>query len=407
MKRLGKISFLVASLTLLVFSGCKKREFDAPPAVEIPTGNKLTIADIKARFNGTPVHFGDESLYGTVTMDEKSGNIYKNIYMQDGTDAINVRLLSSGGVYQGDSIRIYLKGTVLSQFNGVWQLDSVDVNKNIIKQKTNVVVAPMVVTLDQLSSSLQSKLIQINDVQFSSSELGNTYADGVNLQSANRILEDCAGNTLIVRTSGYASFAKTQLAQGKGTIIGILGEYSGTLQLYIRNINEVGLTGSRCAGQYLSKNFDDGSITSGGWTQQNVNGTINWTIGTFGGVSYANISNYVAPNNIACETWLISPTFDLSASNNPMMSFDNAWKYNGNMLEVFVSTNYSSGSPSSATWTDITSQFQYSQGNFAWSPSGSVSLAGYKGSNVHIAFKYTGSASDGSTWEVDNIKVKE
>ena len=407
MKKIANQILFVATLTLLWMSACKKREFDAPPAVDIPVGNKLTIADLKARYTNTPVHFENESVFGVVTMDEKSGNIYKNFYMQDGTDAINVRILNSGGIYQGDSIRIYLKGTVLSKYNGAWQLDSVDVDKNIIKQKTNVVIAPQVVNISQIGTSLQSKLIQINDVEFSVCDLTATYADAAGMQSANRTLEDCSGNSLIVRSSGYASFAGTRLAQGKGSIVGILSEYNGTFQLYIRNINEVRLTESRCPGRYLNKNFEDGSITTCDWSQQKVAGNVNWTIGDFGGRSYANISNYVNGVRSACDTWLISPKIDLASSTAPKMSFDNAWKYDGNAIQVYISTNYNSGLPNTAQWTEITSQFQYSAGNFAWSPSGQYSLNSYRTNNVHIAFRYSGSTTSGSTWEIDNVLIKE
>ncbi len=50
------------------------------------------------------------STYGVVVGDESSGNIYKNSYVQDSTGAINLRLINPGGLYVGDSIRIYLKG---------------------------------------------------------------------------------------------------------------------------------------------------------------------------------------------------------------------------------------------------------------------------------------------------------
>ena len=44
--------------------------------------------------------------------------------VQDGVRDPDVRLLSGGGLYRGDRMRIYLPGTVLSSYNGMLQLDS-------------------------------------------------------------------------------------------------------------------------------------------------------------------------------------------------------------------------------------------------------------------------------------------
>ncbi len=160
-------------------------------------------------------------------------------------------------------------------------------------------------------------------------------------------------------------------------------------------------------GTYLNKNFDDNSITSGGWSLQNVIGSTSWAASAFGGKSFAKITNYVSTTsvNIACESWLISPPISLSTSTNPILSFQNAYKYTGAPLEVYVSTNYTSGLPSSATWVPLT--FTLSAGNFVFISSGNISLSNYKNSNTRIAFKYLGSANDGSTWEIDDVLVKE
>lgn len=398
----------IALFTLM--TSCKK-EFDSPPIQTIPTGNVKTLAEIKAMYTGTAIKFTEDlSVYGVVSMDENSGNLYKNIFVQDSETGINVRLLSSGGVYEGDSIRIYLKGTLLSTYNGVYQLDSVDVDKNIIKQKTKVPITPISATIGTLGDMHDGKLIKLDNVEFL--EIGLTYADAINQSSQNRTLMDCNGNSLLVRTSGYANFAGTTLPSGNGSIIGVLSRFGSDLQLYVRTPAEVIMNNTRCDGTsgvfYLSKNFEDNSATSGGWTNVNASGSINWStnsIGAQSGSYYAQCSNFVGGANSACETWLISPATDLTSSSNPVFSFLNAYKYNGTTLAVYVSTNYTSGAPSSATWTQLSPTL--SSGNFAWVSSGLISLSSYKTSNVRVAFKYVGSASDGSTWELDDIKIGE
>ena len=403
---------LVLPIAILALTGCKK-EYDTPPLEDIPVGNILTIDSIRnwqiddaLNDDGKISIQSDLSVYAVVTMDETDGNIYKNIYMQDATGAVNVRLLSGGGVYQGDSIRLYLKGCVISEYNGVLQIDSVDVDNNIIKQATNIDFPPAVTTIDQITPAIESELVQLNNVQFILPEISGTYADAAGQNSVNLTLEDAMGNTVIVRTSGYASFANEQVAQGSGSLVAIVGEYNGELQLYIRSFNEINMTGARFPGLILVKDFDDFSVTSGGWTVQQIIGSDTWETSSQGspdGTDYGTISNYTGTNN-DCESWLISPSFDLTGASTPWISFNNAYNYTGDPLQLLVSTDYTgTGDPNLATWATLSPT--WSTGGWAWVNSGNVDLSGYISNNVHIAFKYTGNTSSGSTWEIDDIII--
>jgi hypothetical protein len=414
-----KITGLLLLAGITLFSVSCKKEFDTPPIKTIPEGNRITIADLKAMYQGTPLKITNElSMFAVVTMDEQSGNIYKEAYIQDETGAINLRLLSSGGLYQGDSVRVYLKGTVLNVYRGMMQLDSVDVDNNIIKQATKRDRQPDVYTdISQITTGHQAKLIKLENVQFVASELGNTYADAIGLKAKSRMLEDSLGSTpIIVRTSGYANFAGDTLPSGSGSLIAIVSQYDQDIQLFIRDPSEVVFNKPRFGsapppppGNSLTKNFQDQSITSGGWTTQLVTGTYNWTTSDQGstGNFYAMMSNYnfTTNSNTASEAWLISPAIDLSASTNSTLDFRNAYKYTGDPIVVYASTNYDGVSaPSSATWTQL--GVNLSTGNFSWENGGPVSLNSYIGSNaVYIAFKYTGTNSSGSTWEVDDIVI--
>lgn len=405
MRKIVTIGFI-----LLIAAGCKK-EYDTPPLTAIPETPAITIDSLRnwQAAVGGKISIQDEvSVRGIITMDETDGNIYKNVYMQDATGGINVRILSGGGLYQGDSVRIYLKGTILNKYNGVLQLDSVNVDNNVVKLDSDVEFAPLVTTIDQITPALESQLVRLENVQFVKYELGNTYADAVGLQSVNILVEDCVGNTIIVRTSGYSSFAGEQIATGSGSFTAIVSHFNQTeLQLYIRSYDEINMTGARCPGIVFNKDFDDEEITSGGWTEVKVTGTPFWEISTAGGAAtpYATIQNWNGTTNIACENWLISPSFDLTPYAAPTLSFDNAKNYTGQVLEILISTNYTgNGDPTSATWASLPASL--SSGGWAWVNSGNIPLTAYLQTNVHIAFKYTGSSSDGSTWEIDNIKIK-
>lgn len=407
------LSFLGTALgAMFLLTACEK-EYDAPPARTIPEGAVLTVAQLKALYTNAPVHFNPDSahsIYVTVTADENDGNFYKNVYAQDSTGGICLRLTNSGGLYIGDRIRVYLPGTVLSPYNGLMQLDSVDVDNNTVKQETQVYVAPKVLSIDQIDPvAHQSMLIQLDSVEFIASEAaGSTWADAVNQQTVNRTLEDCNANQILVRTSGYADYAGQPLPQGKGTFIGILGVFGSDLQLYAQRITSVNLNGPRCPGQelpFFQKDFNDGSPTSGGWTNWS-NSTVLWAtndIGSIDGSFYGQCKNYVNSANVPTETWLISPAVDLTGTTSPTLDFVTACNYNGAVLQVYVSTDYTSGDPSLATWTALTATM--SPGSWTWTPSGNIDLSASSSPNTRIGFKYTGSASDGKTWELDNIRI--
>ncbi len=387
---------------------CQKT-YEEPTVVFPEKGQTITMDSLLGLFNGYPIKFTENlSMYATVTMDETDGNIYKSVYLADGTKALNLRLLSGGGLYVGDSIRVDLKGTVLNQYNGVMQLDSVDIDKNVVKQTVNVTIEPLILTLDQLNTNLQSRLIKIENVQFIAPQLNKTYADDVNQESYDFIIEDASGNTALIRNSGYANFAAELIAQGSGDLVCIVGIFGSSVQLLARSYAEIDMTSPRFSGIQILKNFDDESITSDGWMEHHVYGTdAIWETSSSGGAAtdYAKISNYVDGVKYDTENWLISPSIDLSSISSPLLSFNNAYNYTGPILELLISTDYdgTSNPTQQGTWTNVS--FTLAPGGWVWANSGSIDLTSYVGTNVHFAFKYTGTTSDGSTWEIDDIKI--
>lgn len=425
--------FSIFLLVLLFVSSCKK-EYDIPPVKPIGSGSFINIAGIKAKYSSNINYTfkGDSNLYCVITADEVSGNLYKDIYVKDATGGLHVKLISSGGLFVGDSIRINLKGAILNEYNKLIQLDSVDTDKSIVKLASGYNPQPAIATIDQISasigangiSSFQSKLIKIENVEFSNADQNQLFADPIGKASMNRILKSCSNKTLTVRTSGYSNFAAKTVPSGNGSIIGIVSQFGTTMQFTIRNYNEVNMNGALCSAtsptstptpsnSILIKDFNDNSISSGGWTSYTVtNGSVKWAVSTFSSVStpFAKISGYVNSANSNSESWLISPTMDLSSKSNPVLSFNTAaGKFAGPPLDILVSTNYSSGAPSTATWTSIGASCVLSPTttSYVWTPSGNASLNSFKTSTTRVAFKYTSTTSGATTYELDDIVVKE
>lgn len=152
-----------------------------------------------------------------------------------------------------------------------------------------------------------------------------------------------------------------------------------------------------------SQTFDGGSLAP--WTQFSVIGSQVWTWSEIFGVNdgpCAKMTGYEgAP--FENEDWLISPALNLTNYTLESFVFQSAKNYTGNPMEVFVSSNYSgSGDPTAATWTALTATL--SAGSWAWTSSGYIDISGY-GENIYLAFKFTSSATESATWEVDEIQV--
>lgn len=255
-KEIIKISmFLIAVVS---FNACEL-DPDQPPVNTVEADKILTISDIYQIQTDSVEDYTfteDYMVYATVTMDDNEGNIYKEAYLQDETGGINLyRLSSSGATTQGDYVRLNLNGAVLTEYSGKMELvyDAVDdIDKNIIVQNSDNPIIPAEVTIDSiLNGDYNAELVRVKDVQFITSELTQTYANMNDFSSQNRTLEDCNGQSIIVRTSDYCDFASDTVAQGKGDIIGVLTKfvYSGgdiVWQLLLRSTDEIYMDNPRC-----------------------------------------------------------------------------------------------------------------------------------------------------------------
>ena len=272
MMQLWKSSLLAVALVCLVAS-CKKT-YDEPPVTGQPDiVANTTIKDLKARYTtqGTTVAITDDVIIeGVVNMDDKSGNYYQQISIQDSTGGILLRLAGSNlntsypvgrkiyvkakGLYLGDYGRmIQLGGGVDTINGGVTLLTQNLQDKHIIKGPINQPLNARVVTFNQLGTGLQdpfvNTLIKLENVEFSPADLSKTYAD--NGASGNRFVQGCTSpttNRITLRTSDFANFATLPLPQGNGDIFGIYSLFNTTKQLTIRDTTDVRFYGPRCAG---------------------------------------------------------------------------------------------------------------------------------------------------------------
>jgi Family of unknown function (DUF5689) len=387
---------------LLVFSvsfnACKKG-FDTPGNTGDPgVVATVSIKDLKSRYtSGAAVAVTDDQVIeGVVVCDDKSGNYYQQIAIQDATGGILLRL-GSANLYNyypvGRKIFVKLKGLYLGQYNGTLQLgagiDSAYISQggvtllafnlfdqHIIKGPLNQPITPVVVTASQLTTSLQDKyvstLIRMEDVEFAATDTGKSYADLG--QSGNRIVQACAApgsNRITLRTSNYSNFAEVKVPAGNGGIVGVYSYFGSTKQLTIRDTSDVRFTNSRCgSGPTTLMNIDElRSLYAGSVTYAPIGKRITGIVISDRSTNNLNNQNiYIQQGNgLAgiCIRFTAAHSFDLGDSINVNVTGQELSEFNGllqlNNVPLAYATRVATGkaiTPRTATFAAIQTNFR-------------------------------------------------
>ena len=152
----------------------------------------------------------------------------------------------------------------------------------------------------------------------------------------------------------------------------------------------------------LNETFDN---DLGVFTAYDVYGDQAWRQATYNNNGYANMNGYANQVYNENEDWLISPAMNGEYA-SIVLSFSTAMKFDGEPLQVMISTDYDGQSePSDYTWENITDMFDYSTGDYEWVESGAIDIESYAGQTFYIAFVYTSTDEAASAWEVDNVLI--
>ncbi len=279
MYKLNQIGLLVAFLALSLFMwSCVDQDFDEPPVPILPDiSANTTIADLKALHTiGEQDRLIEEDIIinGIVVANDRSGNFFKNIILQDETGGIELRL-NATGLYNdfpvGREVFVWCKDLYIGDFNGVIQLngsegegiEEVLIPRHVIAGEREEAVSPGIVAIDDLSDDLISTLVQLENVQFEDSDVNVTYADATDRLSVNLVIEDCNGSQIILRSSGFADFASELTPSGNGTLTAVYSVFGNTKQLYIRDLDDVIMNGDRCGGGGIPGTGDESQVTVG------------------------------------------------------------------------------------------------------------------------------------------------
>ncbi len=385
-----------------------------------PENINASIQEIKNQYDSGLTEITSEMNFdAVVTANDATGNLYKYVYLEDETGGIRLRLNKpdlylSPKYYVGEKLVIKAKNLYIDEVNGelhlgglynnnLGNIEEEDIYKHVFDTQENINVTSTILDIASLSTADIGKLVTFENLEFTDADMEQAYAPGSG--STNRNLQDCNGNTIIVRTSSYADFASNTTPFGNGTITGILSIYNGTYQILLRNAGvDVSMDNDRCDGSVAPVNLFHDDFESGlsQWTATSISGSQVWYIDDFGGNNFAKMSGYAGGSN-ANEDWLISHAISLTGHANYNLNLDSDQNYNGPALEAFISTDFS-GDVNSATWVPLPIPLD-PNGGWGFYNSGDYSLNDYADQTVYIAFKYTSTDSSSATWELDNIRV--
>lgn len=280
----SSVAVMLFTAVLATFSSSCKKQFDQPP-VEAPVTNitaNTTIAQLKARHTVMGAFdqiLSDEDIIirGIVIGDDRTGNLYKTMVIQDETGGLQVSV-DLNNFYNsypiGREVFIKCNGLYLSDYAGLIQLGggiqagtrpalsdipAARISNVIFKGSLNNVVTPATVTVGQLGTGMQNKyistLVKLEGFRFAAADFGKTFASaGVTSPSAASYdlyrCDNLTSSDIEVRTSNYSNFANVPLPQGIGSITAIYtifaGSFSTSKQLTVRTPSEVAFTGSSC-----------------------------------------------------------------------------------------------------------------------------------------------------------------
>lgn len=267
MKSLKKYIIGIAVVTMGVgMTSCQDDFDDNTPGLNIPIATmepNATILEVKKAYWQNTVNYidtiterEDGSHYiisGRVISSDATGNVYKKLVIQDETAALAISVNSTGMYTKyapGQEIVIDLTGMYIGKYNGTQQLgyplfyekgqvwEATFMPPALLESHMQLNGLPNVSKLDTIAirnfselptdpsllPEIQSQIVRFNNVSFA--EGGKlAVTDGYKV-TTNRLLTDSEGQTLTVRTSGYATFRDMMLPEGYGDVVGILDYYA-------------------------------------------------------------------------------------------------------------------------------------------------------------------------------------
>lgn len=453
-------SVLFSALMAGAFTSCVNDddygipEFDCTETSLVKTKE---VADIPATAT-LAQYLGDDVIEAYVTSSDEGGNFFKTISFQtlDGSKGFSVPIDATSTFISftpGRKVFVKMKNLYTDLSNGGKRIGAVfisssgnaSVGRLLESQYKEVLVAScQLVNEDDLVRTMTiaeakndaniNTLIELDGVQFSDGAIASTYYDAANVVggATNHLLNDINGNSVIFRTSSFATYAGRPVPDGSGKVRGVMTKFGSDYQFMARTERDVKLDQERFFVDFAAPIVGDAIVYSGSFTENfesysttvpasrvfpaYINdplvGSRYWETKTFSNNKYIQMTSFGGTAE-ANRSLFIVPV-DMTAANTFAFQSKSGFT-NGLALKVYyiLEANYTPGAVlNPANLVDITSSFTISPGQSNGYPndftnSGNYAIPASLTGNGFFVFEYTGNGSGGvtSTIQIDNITV--
>ncbi|MFB9051792.1 DUF5689 domain-containing protein [Formosa undariae] len=410
--------------------------------------NEISIASLNQQFvAGEVVQFASHSVVkGYVTSSDKTGNFYKEIYIQDSpsnpTMAISIVLNQVDSYNQfnlGREVYILLQDLYLGETasevfaiggeedgSRVGLLTENQIKTHLFRSTETVEIIPLELNFSDINENYVGMFVAINNVEFPESLEGQSYFNAVDDFDTQRKMQRCEGfsyEEFSLETSSFSTFKNEILPTQNGTIKGVISKsYGGDdFVLVLNDTKDVVFNNPRCIPlnaddftiifeETFNDAIDEDILDTEGWINFAERGQVLWTEQIYSKNGYAEFGTFGATDtqNVA---WLVSPAINMDAYDNEFLNFKMGQHHITsvrNTIEVLASTDFNGSDVLNATWTEIDAKVptKYDEW-YAFKDSGLIDISQFSGI-LYFAFKVTGSgtneALDGS-YQLDDFRV--
>lgn len=350
------VTLLMASMT-----SCNDFTTDAP-AFNVPVATlqpNTTIKEVKTQYWDDATNYIDQIkladngqhviVSGRVISNDRAGNIYKSLYIQDATGGL-VLSINKNSLYNdyrmGQEVVIDLTDMYIGKYNGLQQMgfpkwyaqgnaweatfmpyeffaEHTQLNGMPEPDKINIPTVSDFTTLDKTPAGKiewQGRIVRLQNVHFKDADQDLNFTDGYKINT-NRTLCDAAGNELTVRTSGYANFRNVPLPKGNFDLVGLLGFYGDDWQVMLNDTSGLeGVTYEKGTVMNPYTVEEALNIENASGYENNITG---WTEGYIVGCLAPEVSSVTKPEDISWDgtdylgtTLVIAPAADVKDINN-------------------------------------------------------------------------------------------
>jgi DNA/RNA endonuclease YhcR with UshA esterase domain len=333
-----KKTHILFIITGILLTSCFKTEV-VPPLIFDGEAN-MTIAEFQKLHElstTTPATLIDTAVIitGIVTSTDQFGSCYKEIFFQDTTGGLSIRINNTTYYARyrvGQRIFVKAKGLYLGNYvsgarTGFYQLglyedggiEYISANKEsqyIFRSDVPENLSPpKIITkesnIDKKVGGDYHTLVKLANCSFTQADGAIRYFEpSGNSTTISRNIQLGEGGNVEARISAYCTFANELLPEGTLNVTGLLTMFGNTPQIIIRSISDV-------VGHKVLDVFDmTTDLFARGWSNKQITGTDSWTY-------YAANKNVRIQPSVGNETEcrLVSPKFNFNGEKDVALCF--------------------------------------------------------------------------------------